>query len=83
MDNRKIALNDYLSPSNEVSISKNIPMKYLDMIKLNFPGVFRYRYRGPSNPTYNRPQSYCLMDQATSFAVYERRNRALCRWLYR
>ena len=76
MDNRKIALADYLSPSNEESISKNIPMKYLDIVKSNFPGVFRYRYRGPSNLTYNRPQSYCLMDQATSFAVYERRNRA-------
>ena len=75
MDNRKMALSDYLSPSNEESISKNIPMKYLDIIKSRYPGVFRYRYRGPSNPNYNRPQSYCLMDQATTFTVYERTNR--------
>ena len=70
MDNRKIALSDYLSPSNEVSISKNIPMKYLDIIKSNFPGVFRYRYRGPSNPNYKRPPSYCLMKEAITFSLY-------------
>ena len=67
-------LKSYKSPKNEESIAKNIPMHFLDFYykfaRLN--GRYRIKYRGPSNPTYDRPQSYCLMNQATSFAIYHR-----------
>ena len=41
-------LESYRSPSFEQSICKGIPMKYLDLVKSNYPGRFRYRYRGQS-----------------------------------
>jgi len=56
--------------SNEVSLYKNIPITALKIIKENCRGMFRYRYRGPSNPNYNRPPSYCLMREAITFSLY-------------
>ena len=32
----------------------------------------RYRYRGNSKPWYGRPQSFCHMHGADTFAVYGR-----------
>jgi hypothetical protein len=32
----------------------------------------RYRYRGKSKPGYARPQSFCHMNFADTFAVYTR-----------
>ena len=66
-------LEPYRSPLDEQSIYKGIPMKYLDLVKSNYPGRFRYRYRGQSvKGVYNRDQSYCIQSMADSFAIYRR-----------
>ena len=60
---------------DEVALAKKIDIKYLSFIK----GVIkanklkiRIRYRGPSHPFQARPQSFCHMNIATSFALYLR-----------
>ncbi len=63
---------NYRSPHTEVSTSKGIPMKYLDLVKAAYPGKFRYRYRGGSNPLYRRDQYYCLQSMADTFAIYRK-----------
>jgi hypothetical protein len=68
-------LRTYRSPDNEESIAKNIPMYLLGLYyafgKLN--GSWRIKYRGPSIPgIYNRDQSHCIKQHATSFAIYKR-----------
>ena len=66
-------LEPYRSPSFEQSICKGIPMKYLDLVKSNYPGRFRYRYRGQSvKGIYNRSQAHCIQSMADSFAIYRR-----------
>ena len=63
----------YRSPYDEVSVSKGIPMKYLDLVKAAYPGKFRYRYRGQSiRGIYRRDPSYCTQSMADSFAIYKR-----------
>ena len=61
---------------DEVSIAKNIPMKYLSYFKeVSATGngkKLRYRYRGVSNRDYTRPQSFCHMNGADTFAIYNR-----------
>ena len=64
---------DYRSPFTEVSISKDIPMKFLPLIKAAYPGAFRYRYRGKSKGWYTRDPSYCLEQMAETFAIYKRK----------
>ena len=60
---------------NEVSLLKKIDIKHLDffkdIIKKNKLKI-RIRYRGPSTSSYRRNPSYMLMNNATSFALYER-----------
>ena len=70
----------------EVSIAKDIPIKYLPYFKevsaSKNAKKIRYRYRGKSgmkkNMTtgktnyYQRPQSFCHMDGADTFAIYYR-----------
>ena len=59
----------------EVSLMKKIDIKHLDVIKnliKKFKLKLRIRYRGPSTDTYKRNPSYVLMNNATSFAIYER-----------
>ena len=54
---------------------KKIDIKHLDVIKKlikKFKLQYRIRYRGPSTDTYTRNPSYVLMNNATSFAIYER-----------
>lgn len=64
----------YRSPWNEVSLAKNIPTKYLGLVKAAYPGKFRYRYRGQSiQGIYRRDPSYCLQSMADSFAIYKRK----------
>ena len=63
---------NYISPANEASIAKGIPVSFIELFKKQWPGKYRYRYRGPSTPTYRRDPSYCLAKYATSFAIYER-----------
>ena len=54
----------------ESSFAKGIPMMYVDDVQRQYPGKFRYKYRGPSNAEYTRPQSYIVKHYATSFALY-------------
>ena len=61
---------------DEVSIAKNIPIKYLSYFKeVSNKGSgkkLRYRYRGVSKSDYQRPQSFCHMNGADTFSIYER-----------
>ncbi len=57
-------------------IASGIPIKYLKYFKevsahKNAMNV-RYRYRGVSKPHYQRPQSFCHMHGADTFAIYTR-----------
>ena len=62
-------------------IASGIPIKYLKYFKevtahKNAMNV-RYRYRGksktmPNGYVYNRPQSFCHMNGADTFAIYHR-----------
>ena len=60
----------------EMSIAKNIPIKYLPYFKevsaqKNAKNI-RYRYRGKSKVNYDRPTSFCHMKFADTFAIYNR-----------
>ena len=57
-------------------IASGIPIKYLSYFKevsahKNAMNL-RYRYRGVSKPNYKRPQSFCHMNYADTFAIYAR-----------
>lgn len=71
-----VSANEY----NGSCIASGIPIKYLKYFKeitchKNAMNV-RYRYRGSSKVKngyfYKRPQSFCHMDFADTFAIYER-----------
>ena len=51
-------------------------MKYLSYFKevsaSHRAKPVRYRYRGVSKDNYNRPQSFCHMNGADTFAIYYR-----------
>ena len=62
-------------------IASNIPIKYLSYFKevsaQKNAKKIRYRYRGksktmPNGYVYNRPQSFCHMQFADTFAIYGR-----------
>ena len=57
-------------------IASGIPIKYLSYFKeVSATGTghkLRYRYRGVSKDNYNRPQSFCHMNGADTFAIYYR-----------
>ena len=57
-------------------IAAGIPIKYLKYFKLvskhKDAKKIRYRYRGKSKPGYARPQSFCHMNMADTFAIYYR-----------
>jgi len=60
---------------SETSLMKKIDIMHLDSIKKlikNKKLQYRIRYRGQSTDTYRRNPSYVLMNNATSFAIYER-----------
>jgi|TARA_B100001059_G_scaffold154101_1_gene153791 hypothetical protein len=65
-----------LTPLDEVSIAKDIPIKYLPYFKEVFAhknaNKIRYRYRGPSTLTYKRDPSYIHMNNADRFTLYYR-----------
>ena len=65
----------YYTKDNEVAIMKKIDIKHLQFVKnliKKFKLKLRIRYRGQSTDTYKRNPSYVLMNNATSFAIYER-----------
>ena len=57
-------------------IASGIPIKYLKYFKVvtnNKKAMnVRYRYRGKSKLNYQRPQSFCHMQFADTFALYTR-----------
>ena len=62
-------------------IAAGIPIKYLKYFKMvsrqKNAKKIRYRYRGvsktmPNGYMYNRPQSFCHMNFADTFAIYTR-----------
>ena len=60
---------------SETSLMKKIDIKHLDFIKNLIKKnklQYKIRYRGQSTDTYRRNPSYVLMNNATSFAIYER-----------
>ena len=65
----------HLSPSNETSIAKGIPMSELVTIQKENRGRYHYRWRGGSDYSvgYLRPQASTIKRFATSFAIYPRR----------
>lgn len=75
---------DYSSPTNEASLFKGIPMSEYTKENRDYfrnlirPGIeLRFLFRGP-RPAKNRRssytrQSYCIKEDAVTFAVYVRR----------
>ena len=61
---------------NGSCIASGIPIKYLNYFKevsaQKNAKKIRYRYRGDSKDNYNRPQSFCHMHGADTFALYYR-----------
>jgi len=60
---------------NEVSLMKKIDIKHLNSIKNIIKQnklKLRIRYRGPSHPFQKRLQSFCHMNIATNFTIYNR-----------
>ena len=86
MNRRKKVFNRVVNPllskyltdphGSETSIAKNIPMKYLKYFKeVTGSGngmKVQYRFRGNSKSWYKRPQSFCHIYGADTFAVYHR-----------
>ena len=67
----------YLSPENESSVFKGIPISMRDsdeVRNLMMTRKFTVKYRGTSKycgkDSYIRPQSYCHKDYADTFAIY-------------
>ena len=60
----------------EASIAKDIPIKYLSYFKevsaQKNAKKIRYRYRGSTTNSYNRPQEFCHLHGADRFAIYYR-----------
>ena len=64
---------DYISPHDEYSLFKGIPMseRHSDTIEtLLTTGRYRIRYRGKSTRVYKRHKQHCIKDFATTFAIY-------------
>lgn len=65
-------LNDYVSPTNETSLYKDIPIVYRyhpDVIAFMKSGKYRIKYRGPR---HDWGAKTCLLKNAKRFAIYER-----------
>lgn len=65
----------YYPKGHETSLMKRIDIKHLKFVKeiiKKYKLKLRIRYRGSSTDTYKRNPSFMHMNNATSFAVYER-----------
>ena len=72
---KMMLLDKYISPKNEASCFKSIPMslRYSDEVRnLMMTKKFSIRYRGASCNGYKRNPYHCLKQYATSFAIYPR-----------
>lgn len=66
-----INLNQYLSPLEDRSLYKGIPIQYLEEVRILMKSArinYRFRFRGP-RPS-RKYQSYIPKTMATTFAVY-------------
>ena len=73
MFDKKIAF--YYPKGDETNLMKRIDIKHLQFVKnliKKYKLKLRIRYRGSSTDTYKRNPSFMHMNNATSFAVYER-----------
>ena len=68
----KNVIKNNLSPMNEGSIAKGLPIDMLYDFKIHFKGKFRIRYRGKSSirDRYFRDPRHCIQRYATSFSIY-------------
>ena len=65
-------LNKYVSPTNENSLYKDIPIVYRyhpDVVAFMKSGKYRIKYRGPR---HDWGAKTCLLKDAKRFAIYER-----------
>lgn len=62
----------HMSPRDEGSLAKGLPIDYLHDFKTHFKGKFRIRYRGGSDymERYIRSPYHCIQRYAKSFAIY-------------
>jgi hypothetical protein len=62
----------HMSPRDEGSLAKGLPIDYLHDFKTHFKGQFRIRYRGGSDymERYIRSPYHCIQRYAKSFAIY-------------
>ena len=74
-------LNDFVSPNNETSYYKGIPVQYRSKVRAilkskGYTGYnIRFEYRGPrigSNRGRINEQGSCRLDRAVCFSVYYR-----------
>ncbi len=66
-------LEKYLSPKNETSIYKGIPIEYRtheSIRNLMITKCFSIKYRGPSNEKYKRSPYNCIKEHAKTFSIY-------------
>ena len=66
-------LEKYLSPKNEASIYKGIPIECRndDAIRnLMITKCFSIKYRGTSNENYIRSPYHCIKEHAKTFSIY-------------
>ncbi len=63
----------YISPENESSVFKGIPiaLRNSDEVRnLMITRKFSIKYRGKSKFNYKRPQSHCHKEFADTFTIY-------------
>ena len=66
-------LEKYLSPENEASVFKGIPIEYRtheSIRNLMMTKCFSIKYRGPSNENYKRSPYNCIKEHAKTFSIY-------------
>jgi len=67
--------NKFRSDKNETSVVKGVPIELLSKFKTYMKVMkkqVRFRYRGITTDLYDRPQSFCHLAGATSFAIYKK-----------
>jgi hypothetical protein len=65
----------YRSDKKETSVVKGIPIELLSKFRTYMKVMkkrVRFRYRGITTDLYDRPQSFCHLAGATSFAIYKK-----------
>jgi len=67
--------NKFRSDKSETSVVKDVPIELLGKFKTYMKVMkkhVRFRYRGITTDLYDRPQSFCHLAGATSFAIYKK-----------